>query len=176
MKSTSSVPPDWIGFAIMKDSKPVASVFGKQGTKRPNYFIVMWAWADSEHRRQGLITSLYVTLYKKARYKLVSDVQQSPGMREVWDTIPLPTKVLDTDTWQAYARDQFSDDVLYDGNHRYRLLIELSPNSPNDTVGLPLSYTPGHGRLDEQINYDADADIFKDYQKYTHPMNQGQYI
>lgn len=176
MKATSNTQPDWIGFAIIKDDKPVASVFGKQATKRPNYFIIMWAWTDPEYRRQGLITSLYVTLYKKARYKLVSDIQQSPGMKKVWDAIPLPTKVLDTDTWQTYNRDQFSDDVLYDGNHRYRLLIEFSFDKSNDTIGLPLSYTPGHGQLNERSNYNADADIFKDYEKYTHPANRGQFI
>lgn len=177
IKATSSTEPDWYGFALIKNGVPVATVYGKMAKNHPNYFVIMWAWVEPEYRRQGLITALYVALSQKARYKLVSDVVQSPSMKQVWASLPLPLKVVDTETWQTYDRVDFPDNKLY-GNDRYRLLVEYTEpwNVADDKIGIPLCYPVGHGLLNEKTNYNPNADILDDYMKYTHPFNKGKFV
>lgn len=166
-----------VGFAFMKDKAPIASVFGKFATKVPNYFFIRWAWVEPEYRRQGLITSLYVALNQKLGLSLVSDTEQSPTMKKVWDSLPLPQKVLDTKTWQVYNKADFPSDVLYGGDHRYQLLIEFSLgyDPETDPIGLPLR-SESLCALKEERTYDSKRDILDDYMKYTHPFNKGKFV
>lgn len=165
-----------IGFAFIQDDKPVAAVYGKPGLKQSDYFVIFWAWTDPKYRRKGLISALYVGLYQKIGLKLVSDSEQSPEMKHVWDNLSLPVKVVNTSTWKTYDRKHISDEKLYDGNQHLRLMLEYYiQDKTKDPIGIPQKYKLNESCLTNNV-YNAEADILKDYLKFTHPDNEGRYI
>jgi ADP-ribose pyrophosphatase YjhB (NUDIX family) len=100
-----------------------------------NFFVAQKAWTDPSYRRKGYISALYKTLYDKLLIKIASDTQQTPAMRAVWNSLPLPVKVFDSQTKQILDRKEISDDQLYDGTGRYRLILE-NGWQPGD-IGIP---------------------------------------
>lgn len=125
------------------------------------FFVILDVYTPAEYRQQGYATALYTALVKKYGMKLMSDKEQTPSGRQLWNGISkvLNVSVLDASTGTTTPRSQVSDDEIYvDDPNRY-LLIAEQHNHPIDSVGTP----------------HIQDGILEDYIIYTHPDNEGLY-
>lgn len=152
-------------YSLKLDNKFVCTLIGKWGNLNGNAFFVSRTFTLPEYRNKGLITSLYVALYKKLKYKLVSDFEQSPESISVWKKISkvLPVKVLDFNTNQIYNMDDVPEDKIF-GNKK-----------EHENIRLMIEHIEVFW---ENVNIPdfSDSKIIKDNILYTHIDNNNKYI
>lgn len=145
-----------------KSEEFVSGVVGyNSSVKNVKYFCVLDVFTPTTHRQKGYATALYVSLVKKYGIKLISDKNQTPDGRKLWDRISkiLQVKVLDVETDDLVSREKVTDDEIYNTQKDRYLLVAEHTRTGIDKFGMPLI---GDGVLEDWINY-------------THVDNNGLY-
>ena len=156
-------------YAVKKDDKFVCFLWGVYhtilGTK---YFMVDRLWTEPEYRKQGIASALYAALYEKLKIKLMSDNEQSPNAKKIWDRIRsiIPTKILDLQTGEKFDHQQVPDNVLYNTNRdgqdtkRYVIVTEREPTILDEVW--------------DKTRNKKDC-MLGDYYTFTHPDVKGKW-
>lgn len=147
-------------YGITLNNKLICYIAGElHNINGVEYFIIGGSWADIQYRKRGYMTSLYTTIIKILKVKILSDQKLSDDAIDLWNSISKNhnVQVLDIKNNKILPRNQVPDNKIFQNQNPnlddYRLILEyITPTIP------PI----GSG-------------ILHDYLVYTHLNNIGLY-
>ena len=130
--------PDFHAYALKQGSEFVSFVIGKWGNLNGPAFYIMRTYTQPQYRNKGLITALYSALYRKLKYKLVSDNEMSPESISVWKKLSkvLPVEVYNLSKKETSYMKDVSDEELFGMEKKHkniRLVLDGTPVKPTIT-------------------------------------------
>lgn len=155
-----------VAYAIKKDNQFVSFVIGThQSVHGTKYFMIGRSYTLPTHEKQGLSSALYTALVTKKHLVLMSDNEQGPGSKRVWDKISkvLHTQVLNLKTGEKLSRDKIPDDQIY----------QQDPNHPNAKNLVIVTEQYVNNIIDDVRS--QNENLLGDYVIYTHPDVHGVY-
>lgn len=164
--------PGLVLYALKTNDEYVSMILGKWGTFAGPAFFILRTYTNPTMRNRGLMTALYKALYTKLRFKLVSDVEQTPETVAVWKKLAmvLPVRAFDPETRKTIDLRNVSDEQLYHLDKDWRLVLECIWEYKADPK-LPKQ----PGRVVEFSFPSINHIILDDYIIYTHPDTFGLY-
>jgi hypothetical protein len=155
--------PHQNAYALRMGDEFVAIIVGTPHKLDKPYLIIQRTWTNPKYRGNGYAPALYVALVRKFHLALISDAEQSPGGRKIWDTIRsmVTVRMFDNETRQFVT--DISDQELY-STERYRLIAESTDFFDNILLKESGKY------VDDQLFERYLPTILNDYYIFTEEL------
>lgn len=143
-------------YALFKQDTYIASVCGHPWD---NYFVIVDTYVVPEFRRMGYITTLYIDLIKRYNIKLMSDIEQTPNGKLIWDALKRRCNIssYNMNTTEILPVDSTPGDIYSyypDDGYRYRLIAEAYPPPPFEITNPTLNEWHGYLNLSNNPDYE----------------------